>query len=181
MEKMIDMEAFCNGDKNEFRKVMDKYYMDLRFYAEKFHKNSGVAPEITNESFIRLFNKHKDFVSEQAVKSFLYKVVTNLSINELQTQKARKTRERNYCLSLPSIEEPSILFDSIQKDMWTELVKRIEELSDGCKTILKMHYYEGLSIDEIARLLDTNTRNVANQLYYGRQKLLKMFLNDTSS
>src|ERR1700750_3226025 len=73
--------AFKQGQRTAFNYVFDHYYQALRFFANRLVQDTFAAEDITQETFIKLWEKHTGFHSPQAIKSFLYITTRNACFN----------------------------------------------------------------------------------------------------
>ena len=61
-----------------------------------------------------------------------------------------------------------------EQEQWQSLQKAIDTLSPGPRTVIVLHYLEGLSLHEIAAVMDIPEGTVKSRLHYARQTLRKV-------
>jgi RNA polymerase sigma factor (sigma-70 family) len=69
---------------------------------------------------------------------------------------------------------PSIHEDAIDKLSYEEIIRAIQELSPGYRTVFNLFIIEGLSHDEIARHLGISTGTSKSNLSKARRQLQKI-------
>jgi len=73
---------------------------------------------------------------------------------------------------------PEQLF--LKKEFETKTRKVLESLSEGYQEVLRLKYYRGLTIKEIAQRLNENTQTIESRLFRARQAFAKAYSLDTS-
>ena len=65
------------------------------------------------------------------------------------------------------------LLDIVESESRDELHSTVDSLPDKIRTVIRLHYFEGLSIAEIADRMRISEGTVKSQLHDGRKKLRK--------
>lgn len=120
--------------------------------------NRSDAEDLYQEVFLRYLTKAPAFTSEDHRKAWLLRVAVNCA-NRFHTAPWRKrTEPLSEALSVPAPEG---------EDLWEEL----RRLPEKDRTVLHLYYYEDMTTEEIAKLLDRNPATVRSQLLRARAKL----------
>ncbi len=69
------------GDEKALRILFETFYPSLCLFAGHYLKNEFEAADIVQESFLKFWNKRKDFGNYASIKSFLYIVVQRACLN----------------------------------------------------------------------------------------------------
>lgn len=69
------------GDEKALRILFETFYPSLCLFAGHYLKNEFEAADIVQESFLKFWNKRKDFDNYASIKSFLYIVVQRACLN----------------------------------------------------------------------------------------------------
>ena len=99
------------------------------------------------------------FLNKAHEKAWLLRVAANLSKNRLSYNKLRQTDELNEELTAEGREDLSFVWDAVK------------ELPVQFREVIHLHYYEGYSTEEIAKILGRNPSTVRSDLRRGREKL----------
>ena len=83
----LDMERFRQGDSLIFKTVFDGLYHSLCLFTNRFLNNLDASEDIVQEAFCALWNHREEMESVIHIKSFLYSVTRNISVNTVKTQK----------------------------------------------------------------------------------------------
>ncbi|HWB20485.1 MAG TPA: RNA polymerase sigma factor [Phycisphaerales bacterium] len=136
------------------------------------------AEEIVQEAFIRLWRKppeHGDVV----IKSWLRKVVTNLSINALQrTKRPGALPEFSDDRSMLSRDRAEGSADS--REQVDSIRRAMDRLDDEKRAILMLRAHEELSYEEIAEHLGVPVGTVMSRLNRARTALIEEMKKDSS-
>ena len=130
--------------------------------------NKEDADDVVQDTFLKYWNTDQDFADETHIKAWLLRVAINRSRDLLRSfWHRKKVPWEDYMEALPFAEpEDKDLFEAVM------------ELPRKYRVTIHLHYYEDLSISEIAGILHTTEGAVKSQLSRGR-KLLKTKLMET--
>ena len=127
--------------------------------------NRSDAEDLYQEVFLRYLTKAPAFTSEGHRKAWLLRVAVNCA-NRFHTAPWRKrTEPLSEALSVPAPEGD---------DLWEEL----RRLPEKDRTVLHLYYYEDMTTEEIAQMLDRNPATVRSQLLRARAKLKKLLVEE---
>jgi RNA polymerase sigma-70 factor (ECF subfamily) len=136
------------------------------------------AEDVVQETFLRAFRQIRRFEARSSFATWLYRITVNCSHDLL--------RQRPRAGSRPSLDDPGLrvaaeLADpSVSADPLRELAsRRIDErvriamdgLSDQERSAFVMRHFEGLSIEEIGRVLDLKTSAAKHSVFRAVHKL----------
>jgi RNA polymerase sigma-70 factor (family 1) len=155
--------------------LFNKYYSRLCYYAYKLIKNQDAAKDLVQNVFLSYWEKRKEHSSEIAIKNFLYLSLRNACLNFIRHDLV----EKKYAESLPDnilIEEKGLEY-LIKAEAIAAIQNAIKQLPEGCKTVLKLAYFEGLKNDEIATELGISINTVKTQ----RQRALNLLRSRLSN
>lgn len=154
--------SFKRKEEKGFDFVFKKYYASLCYFSNNIIKNEAAAEDISTESFIKLWERCGEFESLDHVRSFLYKVVRNASIDWIRNNKKAQAftkAQSHFCE--PS--EASIQQHLIAAETYREVLAAIEKLPTRCRTIFKMIYLEGKDYTQIAEELGLSINTIRVQ------------------
>lgn len=144
------------------------------------------AKEITQEVFIRAIANIQTFRGQCPIQNWLYRIATNLTLDWLERKKAQKRGsgkpdlsldsvivEDDGQLSLPLTKDPSL--QAQQKEYTSLLLQALKTLPPACQRIIRLHYFEGLTYEQIGRILELNPKTVSSRLSRCIKQLKKQF------
>ena len=124
--------------------------------------------EITQDVFVRLWQKLASFRGESAFTTWLHRLAVNVVIERFRTETARRQRFRDGEDIFEVLPAPARSGD-LSMDFETALVK----LPDGAREIFVLHDVEGYKHSEIAAMLEISAGTSKAQLHRARMMLRK--------
>jgi RNA polymerase sigma-70 factor (ECF subfamily) len=167
---------FIEGNEKAFRMIFDKYYQGLLHFAFSYVGDSFVAENIVQDSFVWLWEKHKELEKDSNLNALLVRTVKLKAWNHLEKQRRRIIIEKNIydetvrelnlkLYTLDSINTTSLYIDEIK-----EIIQNIiSNLPEQTKTIFNLSRNEYLSNTEIAKKMNLSEKSVE----YHISKVLK--------
>jgi RNA polymerase sigma factor (sigma-70 family) len=148
--------------------IYREYYGLLESYVRKNSGTSDDAADIFQEvllGFIELVKQEK-FRGQASIKSFLYTLTRNLWITELRKRNSAFRRHEQFQGDQTTMESDVSEY-LVYKEHQTMIISLLNELSDTCREILRLFYYENLSLKEILAKMPRyqNEQVVRNKKY----------------
>jgi RNA polymerase sigma factor (sigma-70 family) len=130
------------------------------------------AKDMFQECFIRVF-KSIDKLQNQAVfEAWLKRLVVNTALTYLQKNKKYQTQlNEEVLIETTENEDYRHILANFSRD---DLVKLINRLPTGYRTVFNLYVIEGYAHQEIAEILQTSESNSKNQLMKAKRALQKM-------
>lgn len=154
----------------ELLQGIKEYQTALYRLAYSYVKNKENALDIVQESILKALTSHHTLRSK-FIKAWLFRIVVNTSISFLRKQKPLTYTEtppdQSDCAA-PKWEEKLDLMDALD---------RLEMTS---RTVLILHYFEDLTLKEIALATETNPNTVKSRLYAAQNKLRELLSVEVS-
>lgn len=137
----------------------DKFYR----LAFSYVHNQQDALDVVQNAVCKALGSYESLRNQDAVKTWFYRIVVNESITFLKKQKEELLSDEEVGLHIPFYEkgyEP-------QGDLYDE----INCLEEDVQKIIKLRFYEELSLKEIAAVTKLNLNTVKAKLYRGLKQL----------
>jgi len=155
-----------NKDPEAFAKVYD-LYLD-RIYRFVFFKINRIeeAQDITSEVFLKTWQYIIDGNEVKNLNAFFYKIARNLVIDHY-----RKASQKDVSLEdIKMLEQEKSGLDDLQKKVQTKLEiekvqAKLNDLKDEYREVIILRHIEGLSISEIAEIVEKKKGTVRVILY----------------
>ncbi len=162
------------GDAWAFRRLVESYQRYAFSLAFRIVCNEEDARDITQETFIRVWNRIGGYTGEAKFSSWLYKIVVNLAFDRLKGEK----RRRRLFLALPVLPEDRVpdtgtaLDDEIVNRDLAEKIRKIgEQLPLKQRMVFVLRDLQDLSVEEVAEILEMSPGSVKTNLCYARQRI----------
>ncbi len=158
--------------KEEFEIVYENYKNTVYTYLYHLTYDHFLAEDISQDVFLKVYSGIKHFKGESSLKTWILKIARNTYINYV--------RKNNSDL-LP-VEEVTIMDytqdpeqHAINRDKGRLIIEALRGLPENYRTIIILRDQEGLSYDEIAKVMDFTLSNVKITLFRARQKFKQIY------
>lgn len=139
-------------DPKAMSEIYDRYGRLVYSLIHRVVRDAGVAEDLTQETFLRVWNRAQAIEVEQATLApWIMTVARNRAIDYLRSTEGRVVSRS---LELAAAEHPSKFHGVGAEALSVERARRLQEafekLTPSQKTVIELAYYEGLSLAEIA-------------------------------
>ena len=160
-----DVRAAAFGDDEAFERIYRAHVSRIYGLACRM-AGSERADELTQDVFVRAWEKLGTFRGESAFSSWLYRLAVNLMCSRLRALKLQRERETANEFPLAAARARH---DSIEIRLDFEVA--LERLPDGAREVFVLHDVEGYKHREIAERMDITAGTSKSQLHRARMIL----------
>lgn len=143
------------------------------------------AEDLTQEIFIKVSQALPSFHGDSSLSTWLYRIATNAALDRLRSPAYRLSTQRieqaNPTDNLePEVDDrniwtgekvPVLEWQVVRKEMSDCLQEYIQRLPESYRTVLALSEFEGLSIHQMADILQVTTGAVKIRLHRARERL----------
>lgn len=133
-------------------------------------KNQQDAYDTTQETFLKLMQSDTVFDSDEHAKAWLITVASNTCKNILKSFWNKKRVDDDVLLLVSQKE-------SREWDGQDEVIEAVFRLPEKYKDLVYLHYYEGYSVEEIAKIMGKKSSTLRSRLSKAKI-LLKQYLDE---
>ena len=90
-----------------FKRFFELYFEPVYRFVRKYTEEDAIARDITQDTFIRLYERRRDFDVPEKAKSFIYITARNLCLDHLKHQKIKQQYQQTQSVS--KAEDPDTL------------------------------------------------------------------------
>ena len=167
------------GDRAAFRSLFERYNRRAFGVAFGVVKNQQDAADVVQEAFIKVHRHLDGFQGNSSFYTWLYRIVMNLAIDHLRRK--RKVTEFDETVrkddvladgaSLPqgANENPSKV--AARKELTDQLHAALAELPEYHRAVIVLREVEGLSYEEMAKILKVPKGTIMSRLFHARRKM----------
>lgn len=173
------VKAAQRGDKQAFRALVERYQRRVVQLALGMTKDPDEAMDIAQETFVKVHRYLPSFKGDSSFFTWTYRIAMNLCL-DAQRRKGRSERvdleEGDEAELEASMDPPSAALAGPQRQtLNAELRDKIEEalasLSENHRAILILREVEGLSYEELSKVLAIRKGTVMSRLFHARLKM----------
>lgn len=184
-DESIFVERARQGDLKAYDELVQRYQQ--RIYATVYHMTSNHedANDLAQEAFIKAYQALKSFKGGSSFYTWVYRIAVNKTINFLKQRKNRSHMSLND-LDFSAENDPDLVALVSEKtprreanlsELQEKLNEAMQRLSEQHRLVVTLHDVQGLSHEEIAKIMECNIGTVRSRLFYARQQL-QGFLSD---
>lgn len=171
------------GDRLAFEELVSRYDKDVLRLAANVVRRPEDAPDIYQESFLRVYRNLHRFRFECSFYTWLYRIVTNVALDHLRRRSSRREDQA------PAMEEPDGVtrdfFDRqpeqraaanperslLGQELGEQISAAMKRLSPRERMVFEMKHYQGMKLRAIGDLLGTSEETAKNSLFRATRKL----------
>lgn len=166
------IDAILAGDTQSFSILVDRY-KDLVFtLALRMVKHREEAEEVSQDTFIKVFRSLNRFKGDSKFSTWIYRVTYNTCLDRL-----KKHKRQQQVVAIDEFTEHQIktldnALDAMEREERKQAIKScLDLLPSDDSALLTLFYFEELSLEEIAKVVDLTANNVKVKLFRSRKKL----------
>jgi RNA polymerase sigma-70 factor, ECF subfamily len=175
------MQRVRDGDTVAFRELFAKHSEAVVNFAYRFVNSRPRAEELAQDAFLQIYRARGRYQAKARFTTYLYRVVTNLCLNELRRfdyqgkteplegRPLEKGEEGTRELADTSVPEVEELLAGIETG--ARIRKVLDKLPPNQKSALLLSRVEGLSYQEVAECLEATESAVKSLIFRATQTL----------
>jgi RNA polymerase sigma-70 factor (ECF subfamily) len=168
------MQGFRAGREDVFTEIFREFYPATCYYAFQITNDQAAAQDIAEGAFIKVWKRREIFYEFITLKSYLYTIVRNDSLNWLKAESRRLGLQH---AAAAEIHQPESLAweNLIQAEVIRELYTAIEALPPQRRKIFTMLYKDGKSVKQVAKELQLSISTIKDHKKAGLIFLRKYY------
>jgi RNA polymerase sigma-70 factor (ECF subfamily) len=183
------IERVRKGDQSAFRELFERYHRRAFAVALGVVKNPQDALDIVQDAFVKVYKHIDGFQGSSSFYTWLYRITMNLAIDHIR--KNRHTTEfddrvehssegANELIS-PSVQESNPRQNVDRKELSKHIQQALNSLPEYHQAVILLREVEGLSYEEMSKVLKVPKGTVMSRLFHARRKMqecLQPYLDD---
>ena len=175
------IRAAQEGDQDAFGQLVRAYDQSVLRLAMNLLRSPEDARDVYQEAFLRVYRNLHAFRFDCSFHTWLYRIVTNICLDQLRKRKVRKEESATVETSegpvdrMDSFEEEAAHADP-ERSLWNrQLHAKIEhalkDLTPRERMVFELRHYQGLRLRNIGEALGTTEEAAKNCLFRATQKM----------
>ena len=163
------LAAIKKDPENGFRLLMAKYKEPVYWHIRRLVVNHDDAQDATQEAFVRVFRSLDQYSGAHSFTAWIYRIATNEALRLIER------RGRNMFIELEEVAT-YIKADEYIDYSDAEVVKLQEAircLPAKQQVVFNLRYYDEMSYDEIATVMESNANAVKTNYHLAKEKIVK--------
>jgi RNA polymerase sigma-70 factor (ECF subfamily) len=161
------MGRVARGDDAAFTELVGRYGARLMVVAGRLLGSRADAEDAVQRALLQCYVGAAGYRPEWAVSTWLYRILTNVCVDELRRRETRSTHDGR-------LGEPDPHWHPVR---YLDLHRALARVPREARVLLALRYVDGLSYGELARIRGISVNTVKSQLARGKA-LLRRELGD---
>lgn len=176
------------GDTAAFDYLLEKYRRPIVSFMQRTSRNPGVAEELAQEVFLRVYRSRQTYEASAKFSTWLYRIATNLAVNHARDSRHERP-EQSVSLDEPDPETglvvdladgtPNVEQNLLLRERLAAIRKHVQALPERQRMAVIMHKYQGMDyrqIAEVLKLSESATKSLLFRAYETLRDRLKDFV-----
>ena len=151
------------GDEKAMDYMFDNYYNALCNHALRMVKDDSAAEDVVQEVMLKIWKKRAQIKIESSLKAYLYRCVTNRSLNYLRDKRNHAEQIEDTYLDVSADVEEKIYYNETQEI----IMEHVNKLSPRCRQVFIMNRLDQMKYKEIAAELEISVKTVEHHIAKG--------------
>lgn len=170
----IGTAATATKEQIEFDEAFMLHHRTVFRVARSVVRDAGLAEDITQEVFLRLYNNMNAITGDEMLRPWLIRVALNVAKNTLRGNIRANTREENYVKEVEENSVSSVETDYEQREQIKEINRALEKIKEPLRSCLILKK-QGLSYKEIADSLSLNESSIGTFIARARKEFVRHY------
>jgi RNA polymerase sigma-70 factor (ECF subfamily) len=160
------------GDPDAFAALVNEHQRYVYNLALRVVKDENEALDLAQETFVRAWTALPNFKGQSQLRTWLYRIVTNLCYNRLPNLRRSLNDLGDDVMDdipEPHLDTPAQIFES--NETRTYLQHAIENLDSNYQLLITLRYQNELSYEEIASTLNLPLGTVKTGIFRAKEQL----------
>jgi len=180
-EKQL-IQALRNSDESAFRKLVEKYELNVYNTCIGMLGNEDNAKDISQDVFIEVFRSIHKFRGDSKISTWLYRLAVNKSLNHIRDNKKHRIvksiqrffiKDENETLDLQDFGSQNAEQEIEQNEHSKALHQALNKLPENQKTAFVLKNYDDLSYKQISEIMELSHSSVESLIHRAKTNLQK--------
>lgn len=169
------------GDELSFELLLRRYRSPLVNFLNRMVRDSGLAEDLAQEVFLRVYRARKEYVPSAKFTTWLFRIATNLALNALRDGRHRLMEisidqsvddgEQHRAPLEVADKSPDIEHRMLERDRAAMIRKAVDALPEKQRAAVLLHKYIELDYTEIAHTLECSESALKSLLFRAYETL----------
>lgn len=153
--------------------LMDRHGTSILRLAYSYVRNKQTAEDLSQEIFIKCYQKMDTFQGESKIETWLYRLAVNHCKDYVKSWHYRKVHVTGVISSLFSGEQASTESQVMKEFAQHDLLEQILALPLKYKEVILLYYFHDFSLKEISEINNLNINTVKTRIVKAKELLKK--------
>lgn len=172
-----------DGDHAAFRQLFERYHRRAFAVALGVVKNKQDALDIVQDAFIKVHRHIGSFQGSSSFYTWLYRIIMNLAIDQVRKGRHQKDSEFDERVArdsgdvagdgtmLPRMLDSNPSKTAVRRELSEKIQAALQELPEYHRAVILMREVEGLSYEEMSKIMKVPKGTIMSRLFHARRKM----------
>jgi RNA polymerase sigma-70 factor, ECF subfamily len=170
MDEQTIINRCKEGDKTAFPQLFSLYRHLIECAVFRIVRDREIGKDVVQEVLIRIYRNVHTFDGRCKISTWIYRIAVNESLRAAGKMGGVEWESDDILSAYPS-DEPHALTGLIDQENRNMINTLLAELSPEYKTVITLHYFAGMSGEEIASTLKVPVGTINSRIARGRDSL----------
>lgn len=166
-EKRLCLICRSGGNVKEFEIIYDEYFVDIYKFILSLSKNSTIAEDIVQETFMKALKNIKSLKDSTKVKPWLFQIAKNTYLTYISKNVKNIPIDE---IEIASFHNEETEF--LNKDTVKRVRQLLHKIKEPYKEVFYLRVFANLSFKEIAEIFE-NEESWARQVFHRSKIMIK--------
>ena len=157
-------QSFLDGNKQSFETIYTRYYKNLYEYGMRRTEHEELVKDCIQELFIKLWTNRKNIGATDNIKYYLLASLKNHLINAAAQSKTSNLNEADH-FTLNFTPDTEYMRREHTSEQSKKLLEALNQLTGRQKEVIYLRYFEEMSYEDIAQLMDISVKGTYKLIY----------------
>jgi RNA polymerase sigma-70 factor (ECF subfamily) len=168
------VERFRGGERRAFDELVRRHQQALWRMARRYVKNDADAADVVQQAFVRAFRGLARFRGASTVRTWLYRIAINLSLNHVRDRAREQPTDDEALAARAETTRATGPQRIIDGEDQARLRAAIEALPPKQRLVLELRIYDELPFREVAELADCSENAAKVNFHYAVRRLREL-------
>ena len=174
------MVRIQEGDARAFRELMERHQGPLIGFFFRNTRDAQMAEDLAQDTLLRVFDQSWDYLPQGKFRGWMYRIGRNLLIDNVRKQshdaliravKGHHDKDQADAMARLAGEVLPPDVDAGHRELAELVDELLDEIPEEQRLTFTLHHYAGLSLPEVAEVMDTSLPTTKSRLRLAREKL----------
>lgn len=172
VDENLDLQALKKGDAREFARLVERHQAVVLGLCQSLGLHGADRDDAAAEVFAAVFRSIGAFEGRSALGTWVYRIATRVIPKVRRRYRSRQAQQPDEMLA--DVKQASPAEASARNELHEQVWNAVAQLEERSAMVVEMHYRRGLSVEEIARVLQCPPGTVKTLLFRARARLKEL-------